>query len=78
MSVLKYFKYLPKGFFFHSSLHSLDVALRAHMKWTRLRTSWAQSCIFKGGDGDFAFLSRVFSQDRQMGGQVKVGEKRIN
>lgn len=55
MSVLKYFKYLPKGFFFHSSLHSLDVALRAHMKRTRLRTSWAQSCIFKGGDGDFSF-----------------------
>lgn len=47
------------------------------MKRTRPRTSCAQSCIFKGGDGTSPFVKGL-QPGQTDGWTVKVGEKRVN
>lgn len=53
MSVLEYFKYLPKGFL-NGRFHSLNVALKADIKLTFLALEKLRLAYLKGSDRDLS------------------------
>lgn len=66
MSVLEYFKYLPKGFL-NGRFQSLNVALKADVKLTFLALQKLKLAYLKGSDRDFSVCRVSPGMARQVG-----------